>query len=37
MNYVDVEIFHKNMLKGKTTINIRVLAFKMQKNKLLKS
>ena len=28
MNYVGVEIYHKNKLKGKTTINIRVLALK---------
>ena len=28
VNYVGVEIYHKNMLKGKTLINIRVLALK---------
>ena len=28
MNYVGIEIYHKNKLKGKTTINIRVLALK---------
>ena len=34
MNYVGVEIYHKNKRKGKTTINIRVLALKKCRKKV---
>ena len=37
MNYVGVEIYRKNMLKGQTTIKMRVLLFKNVEKTLLKS